>query len=140
MRTTKAVKDPKGALLELLKIKKLMQKNTVMVVFDGFSGSLSGEGRESGNTNIIYSCSVSADEKIRRMLEGAKNPANIVVVSDDKEVKLSARINRARSMGIEEFLAAPKPRPNRKEGLPEAELSAQECRKINDELEKLWLN
>jgi len=74
------------------------------------------------------------------MVEESADRKNIVVVSDDKEIKFMAKTMGARHMGIEDFIA-PKSRSQRR-GNGEAlkvELSYIQMHKINQELRKLWL-
>ncbi len=73
------------------------------------------------------------------MVEASKNPKNIVVVSDDREIKFFVKSVGARSIGVEEFIH-PEGKPQRKkEDLIKSELNFSQISKINQELKALWL-
>ena len=95
---------------------------------------------------MVFSRGDSADNVIRRMLEKAAQPLEVVVVSDDREVLFFARQSRARAMGVSEFLGEDKqPRgAHGKTGKPEPaaekpELSGNEQERINREFRDIWL-
>ncbi len=89
---------------------------------------------------VVFSREESADERIKKLLELIPNPRNVVVVSDDKEIKFFARASRAKVESAEDFLvSASRSSPKIKE-LPEAEISYTQKHKINEELKKLWLS
>jgi len=98
-------KDPRIALLELIKRKKLCGslKNRVILVFDGYPPALAS-GYCAANAQILFSKDNSADEKIRKMLESCAHPKATVVVSDDREVKFYAKNAGAKALGIVEFM------------------------------------
>jgi len=135
--------DLKAARLLLLKFiqEKRPQgsaKNKVTVVFDGRSDVYS--------SSLDYACEViftkdeSADEKIKHLVSISKNPKNIVVVSEDKEIKFFIRALGARSLPIKEFLFASK--KNKKHLLDDsfkAHLPATQAAAITAELRKIWL-
>jgi len=114
-----------------------MLKNKVTVVFDGFSNF--SPDTDGTNITLIYSHDESADEVIKRMVERAKNPKNIIVVSDDKEIRLTSRLNHARVMKVEEFLVPRKARTTKNGEPRDLELTSSQSRAINDELKRLWL-
>ncbi|MDD5255462.1 MAG: NYN domain-containing protein [Candidatus Omnitrophica bacterium] len=142
-------RDSRLSLLEFIRSQRLCGsvRNKVTVVFDGFSSPedfacLSGKlGIE-----VVFSRGDSADNVIRRMLEKAAQPLEVVVVSDDREVLFFARQSRARAMGVGEFLGEDKqPRGARgKTGKADPaaekpELSGNEQERINREFRDIWL-
>ncbi len=132
--------SPAQAIQFLIREKRLTGslKNKVILVFDGYPAQGEPAGGYSG-INLIYSRKVSADEIIKQIVEESTNRGNIVVVSDDKEIKLTARFLRARHMGVEEFIGAKEKAPRREEPLSKPELNYSQAHKINEELKKLWL-
>ena len=132
-------KNERHGLLEFIRSKRPCgsRKNRVTVVFDGYSG----EGRaQEEDIEIIFSCDISADEKIRRILEAGPKNRNVVVVSDDRQVREFCRLYNATALGVEEFLA-PKERRAAGNGAESAkpELTFSQMEKINRELKNLWL-
>ncbi|MCU0666927.1 MAG: NYN domain-containing protein [Candidatus Omnitrophica bacterium] len=113
--------------------------NSVTVVWDGFAPSQMSRDLYSG-VIFVFSSDISADDKIRNMLEEAENTKNIIVVSDDKQVQASARLFKARYQRIEEFLKpAAKAFRQKRDGasLSDKLTHAQQCQ-INKELLNLW--
>ena len=131
--------DPRPALLNLIKTEKLTGsvQNQVDIVFDGYPREV---GAAQGQwANVIYSRDISADERIRKMLEASNNPKRVIVVSDDKEIRSNARIFGARHLSVEDFLASDKKRDVGKRQNAEPEISFTAKHKINEELRKIWL-
>jgi len=65
---------------------------------------------------------------------------NIVVVSNDKEVRFIVKSLGAKCAGIEDFIS-PKKKTQREssKGILKPELSYSQMHRINQELRKLWL-
>lgn len=136
----KKTRDPRQALLELIKTKKLCgsPNNKIVVVFDGYPDSSADKVDEYG-IDIVFSRKETADTKIKRMVETHGNARNIAVVSDDKEIKFFIRALGARPVGVEEFIC-PQDKPQaRHKDIFKPELSYTETEKINRELKKIWL-
>ncbi|MBI4982952.1 MAG: NYN domain-containing protein [Candidatus Omnitrophica bacterium] len=139
----KNIKDQRFALLELIKSHKLTgsQKNKVLVVFDGFPDASARSLRED-SFEVIFSCDDSADKKIMQMVESSQNPKNIVVVSDDREIKFFVKSCGAAALGIEEFIIPKNNKAVSKKELDaiKTELSFSQVHEINEELKKLWID
>ncbi len=138
----KKIKDQRLALLEFIRIRRLTgsPKNRVTVVFDGYPDARETAGLDTiGAVDIIFSRRETADERIRKMVEDAGNPKNIVVVSDDKEIKFFVRAYGAKPLAIKDFIADKKRGFEREEDLWEAKLGFAEMHKINEELRQIWL-
>ncbi len=134
--------------MEFIRTKKscASPKNKVTVVFDGYSAAVLESRCNYSGIDIVFSKDISADEKIKAMLEKAANPRLLIVVSDDKEVKFFARSAGAKAAGVEEFIAAKttqrgalRPKGKLRSGLLKPELTYVEMSKINRELRDLWL-
>lgn len=132
------------ALLDLIRAKKLARslKNKITVVFDGYPSSEDSQDlyNDNANINIIFSRKITADEKIKKIVEESANPRTIVVVSDDNEIKFMVKSQGARQMGIEDFIA-PEEKSQRqpRRDLLKPELSYSQIHQINEELRKIWL-
>ena len=136
----KKTKDPQRALLEFIKNRRWGKdsKSKITVVFDGYP-KVSAQNLEKTDINVVFSREETADARIKRMVETSKNPKNIVVVSDDREIKFFIKSIGARSIGVEEFIN-PEEKPQRKkEDLIKPELNFSQISKINQELKALWL-
>ncbi|MFH0913359.1 MAG: NYN domain-containing protein [Candidatus Omnitrophota bacterium] len=137
-------KDSRRALLTLIKTRRLAGslRNKVTVVFDGYPG-LSSKDLGGFGIDVIFSQKETADARIKRMVEAQGNPRNVVVVSDDKEIKFFIKAVGARSIGVEDFLYPDrhkqKPQENEKD-LFKPELSYSQMDKINQELKTIWLH
>jgi predicted RNA-binding protein with PIN domain len=125
------------ALIRLIKTRRLCGKNKAIIVFDGFPPA-SEVTPEDSEVSVIFSRSLSADEKIKSIIEKASNPKNIVVVSDDKEIKFIVKAIGAKPLSVEKFIN-PQSRTRGKKLEPEAELSFSQMEDINKELRKIWL-
>jgi len=136
----KKIKDPQRALLEFIKDRRLgkKSKSEITVVFDGYP-KVSAQNLEETDINVVFSREETADARIKRMVETSKNPKNIVVISDDREIILFVKSIGSRSIGVEEFIN-PQVKPQRKkEDLIKPELNYSQISKINQELKALWL-
>ncbi|MCX5710407.1 MAG: NYN domain-containing protein, partial [Candidatus Omnitrophica bacterium] len=138
-KARKSLADPRQALVSLIKTNRLSgsPRNQVDIVFDGYPRE--GGAAESSGLNIIYSRDISADERIRKMLEAAVNPKSIVVVSDDKEVRSFASIFGAQHVSVEVFLVSKEESAICKRQNAEPEIGYTAKHKINEELRKIWL-
>ena len=108
------------------------KNNKVVVFFDGKSDELFSE-REF---EIVYSGYQTADEMIKKRIENTKNKKQIVVVSDDREIRDFAKSEGAISTRTSEFLAKAKKEAKRAQANP---VSDVHMREITAELEKIWV-
>ncbi|MCX5704284.1 MAG: NYN domain-containing protein, partial [Candidatus Omnitrophica bacterium] len=93
------------------------------------------------NACIIFSRKISADEKIKMLVEETANRKSTVVVSDDKEIIFMVRSLGAHPMSVAGFIGAKeksRPRVSREEA-QDIELNYSQRHRINEELKKLWL-
>ncbi len=136
----KGFTDSRSSLIQLIKTKKSSSPhNKFWVIFDGYPGE-SLDNQEKGNIMVIFSRRESADERIKKLLELIPNPKNVIVVSDDKEIKFFARSCRAKAESAEDFLALKDKVGHKRGESPETEISYTQKHKINEELKKLWLS
>lgn len=129
------------AILAFIKAKRLTgsPKNKVILVFDGYPKSHPADYDDS-NVSFIFSRKVSADEKIKAIVEESSQRKNTVVVSDDKEIKFIVKSLGAQYQGIEKFIRAKeKSQDRQKKELLKQELNYSQMQKINEELKKIWL-
>ncbi|MCX5712329.1 MAG: NYN domain-containing protein [Candidatus Omnitrophica bacterium] len=131
--------DCRISLLEFIRLNKLngSSNNQVITVFDGYP-PYSPFLYEHKNFKVIFSCDISADQKIKNILEESVNKKNIIVVSDDKEIIFFARQCRAQVEGAGNFLSKAKKDENQLKN-PGSGLSYTQAHDINEELRKKWL-
>ncbi|MFH1413893.1 MAG: NYN domain-containing protein [Candidatus Omnitrophota bacterium] len=135
----KKYKDSRLSLLEFIRRNKLTGslKNRVIVVFDGYPDS-----RESDNLtsiSVIYSRKISADEKIIKIIQGYSDHKNIIVVSDDKEIRFSVRPYGVKILGVAEFINKKARSIYREDPSLKPELTHTLMHQINQELRQIWL-
>jgi predicted RNA-binding protein with PIN domain len=75
------------------------RKVTVSLHFDGFEN----ESIKVPGIKIIYSCSITADERVRREIERSNNPKTIILVTSDNNLAEFARVCSCRVISSEEF-------------------------------------
>jgi len=125
-------------LLRFIATKKLCGKNRATIIFDGYPHAADSPEDED-NISVVFSRSQSADEKIKKIVESFGNPKNIVVVSDDNEIRFFVRSAGAKAMGVEEFINRADNSASKKVMPPEAELTFSQMEEINRELREKWL-
>ncbi len=137
--------DVRLALIRLIKDNRLCgsRNNAVAVVFDGVCPTGAEQINDQG-PRVYFSRAVSADDLIRELVERARNPRIIVVVSDDKQVCFLSRACGARTMGVADFLGqgrsqAAAGQKTRASDAGAPEITHSQMHKVNKELRKLWL-
>ena len=136
----KKIHDSRISLLDFIRVNRLCgsRNNKIIVVFDGYPDSR--YLNFDSEAEVIFSRKESADEKIKRMVAESGNVKNIVVVSDDREIKFMVKSLGARCLGIEEFVKSKeKSKAQRNDELISQELNYSQMYKINQELRKIWL-
>jgi predicted RNA-binding protein with PIN domain len=117
-------------------------RNRLIVVFDGSSQVFGCMDHRS--FEIIFTSGESADEKIKEMVCADKNPKNIVVVTNDRDLGYSVRRQGARIMSCAEFLklsgVVKKVRQAAAKELDAKNiLNIVQREKITEECRKIWL-
>jgi len=140
VRGNKNIKEPSLTAVRAIKTGRLTGslKNKVCLVFDGYP---SPEAEKSdSHIEIVFSRKITADEKIRKMVEESGMRKNIVVVSSDREIKMAVKSLGARCISVEEFICEKKKFsvPRDKETF-KSDLNYSQIERINQELKKLWL-
>ncbi len=139
------------ALLDFIKFKKPCgsPKNKISVVFDGYPPANSRHSFDQAEINVIYSQEITADARIKAMLDICQNPKIVIVVSDDREIQFFAKSAGAKAAGVEEFIHSAKLDPDSlrlkgnlktlRDDLLKPELNYTQANQINKEFRKLWL-
>lgn len=123
------------ALIRFIKNNRLTgsKNNKVTLVFDGFFDG--EEIRAEKEFQLIFSGDKSADEVIIERVRRYKNKKQIVVVSDDREIKTLVKSLGANVLKVAEFL-----KRKEKKLLQENKPIGYELqREITEELRRVWL-
>ncbi len=125
---------PHQALINYIRKNKLTgsKNNKVLIVFDG---RLNFEAmQQRGSFEILFSGESTADDLIKKRLSRMKNKKEVIIVSDDRELRDAARTEGARSCRIADFIKVKaKPRECEKE------INSTLAREITEEMRKIWL-
>jgi predicted RNA-binding protein with PIN domain len=124
---------PHETLIHYIKKNKLTgsKNNKVIVVFDGRFRDLNEKEFE-----VVFSGEASADELIKKKLDKIKIKSEVIVVSDDKQIREFTIKSRAKSYRVQAFLS-PKKTPDKKEEAKDISYPLQ--REITEEMRKIWL-
>lgn len=139
--------EARAALIQVIRQRHLAgsSRNQVMVVFDG-KNDVWGEPHV-GPEKIIFTSGETADDYIKRFVEEAVQPHELVVVTNDGELGCYVRKVGARLMGVDDFLT--KGRADKKDGPVSGKMKKVQVEKnitnmmernINAEFEDIWIN
>ncbi len=142
-----SLEDGRSALLKILSFQRPQgsARNDVTVVFDGRSDVWGPT--PSGPTKVVFTSGETADEYIKRAVEGAKDLKNVVVVTNDGEICCYVRKLGAKVLSVLEFLTlrSGAGSRNRSQSGVSGELKKQKHiprvtqSQINKELEDIWI-
>ncbi len=125
-------------------------RNSVTVVFDGKEDIWGGESPAAAEVRVLFSKGESADDLIKRMVEGVDRAGETVLVTDDRDLGIYCKAHGARLWSVAQFLAQARKtgavlktgvrfkgaRPDAAEGKV---ISDRTANQINTELSRLWL-
>jgi len=125
---------PHLALVRYIKAHRLTGSivNKVIIVFDGFPKP---EVLADKTYQILFSLERKADEVIKERITAIKNKSQVIVVSDDREIRDCVRREKVTSLRTYDFLA------KKKERRPEEgkDISYPLQHEITEELRKIWI-
>jgi predicted RNA-binding protein with PIN domain len=130
-----ALRDRREKLLRFIEDRRPQGSSShrVTVVFDG-RADVSSPGWP-GSTRVIFSSGRDADHVIKELVDDLSNPAEAVVVTDDRAIQRWVRGVGARVLAVKDFLSAgagpSKPRSG-------GRLDPKDVDAINEELWNLW--
>ncbi len=127
--------SPHSSLIHYIKKNKLTgsRNNRVVIVFDGKTNYEAADEREF---KIVFSHGESADEIIKMRVRNAENKSEIIVVSDDREIRDFIKREGAESWRICDFITSKK-KMQTSEKTKDISYALQ--REITEELRKIWL-
>jgi len=124
---------PQADLIAYIRKHRLIgsSRNRALICFDGYPP----QGyTASHDFKIMFSGLDSADDLIRSRVDNEPNPAKILVVTDDRQIRDYARTKKVSSLYCREFLC-PKPVAG-KENTKDISYSLQS--EITEEMRKIW--
>ncbi|MBL0059639.1 MAG: NYN domain-containing protein [Elusimicrobia bacterium] len=130
-----ALRDRREKLLRFIEDRRPQgsASHRVTVVFDG-RADVSSPGWP-GTTRVIFSPGKDADQVIKDLVDELSNPAEAVVVTDDRAIQRWVRGVGARVLAVKDFLSAGAgPSKPRSAG----RLDPKDVDAINEELWNLW--
>ncbi len=136
-----SISDSRALLIHFIKVYRPQGSlnNKISVFFDGRPGISSLQ--KDSSIDIIISYDSSADDNIKDFVKKSSNPKNIVVVSDDRDIKLYSRSLGAKIRPVDEFVNKLKKRAKGPTDTPtlKQDVSAKEALQITNELKHIWL-
>ncbi|MCK4859119.1 MAG: NYN domain-containing protein [Candidatus Omnitrophica bacterium] len=131
----KTLRGEREGLIKFIEQKRPQGKNEITVIFDGQEKVFPFQQKERG-VRVVFSRGISADDKIKKMVE-KRDAKQVVVVSDDKEIIFYVRSLGAKVLSVKEFVE--KGLPKKREVFSEEKKMPQQTGEITAELEKIWL-
>ena len=127
---------PRADLIHFIKKHKLTGSvnNKVTVVFDG---APSREIISERGFKVIYSDRCSADDLIIAQIKKTKNTSQLIVVSDDREIRDCAKSHGIRSVKVLDFINPKK--LNKSKEKEQKDISYTLQKEITDQMRKIWL-
>lgn len=124
---------PHYDLIHYIKKNKLTgsKNNKVIIVFDG---KVNPDVAREMEFEIIFSRDRCADDVIIERVRRMKNKSEVVVVSDDREIRYAVKQERAKSYRIADFVKI-----KIKKQKNEKEISWELQKEITQEMSKIWL-
>ena len=133
------IQGEREKLIAFVKNQERLFKHKVIIFFDG-SNSFGSEDLSSKNCKVVFTYGGSADDAIIAFVIKHKNPRDIVVVTNDRELQNKAKANGCRIETNEQFYFRQitprktiKPKGHSDKKLP------SDAGKITEELARLWL-
>lgn len=133
--------SPHAALIGFIRKRGLRGSfnNRIIIVFDGHEAS----GINESEFQIVFSKNYTADDVIKRMIEKhSKKDGELIVVSDDNEVRNAARAHDKKYISVEEFTKSAKQKKGAAAGKDPArdpKLDPDIADEITNELKKIWM-
>ncbi len=112
-------------------------RNRVTVVFDGRDNALYRQKHSSVPVSVLYSDNKEADEIIIRMVKNAKRSSEIIVVSDDREIKEMVSMMGAETLPVKEFFKSLTQKKKRHEE-EKPDPTSKAGKEITEEMKKVW--
>jgi len=123
--------------------------NKVTIIFDGGPGLPGGILTSRSNLSVLFSGESSADDWIKQKVEDSTNKKQIIVVTDDRDIKYAVSASGSKTISVKRFLSmgkisggsASRSQAYKVKGSasPDKIISKVVEAKINEEMKKIWL-
>jgi predicted RNA-binding protein with PIN domain len=129
--------SPRSDLIQFIRTNRLVgsSNNKIIIVFDGHQTPDTPTEREY---KIVFSNDRSADDVIKERISKTKNKRQLIVVSDDREIRDYAKMEGAISMRIQDFLKRGTAREKKRSG-DGRDINPSKMIEITEELKKIWV-
>jgi len=127
---------PHRDLIQYIRINKLTgsRNNKVIIVFDGRPDQLVQQ--QENIFEVIFSFQRTADEIIIQRVNRIQNKSQVIVVSDDRQIRDAIKVAGAKSSRTADFIKL----KNKVEKDEKAkDISYVWAREVTEELRKIWL-
>ena len=112
-------------------------RNRVTIVFDGTAGVVFNQKHFYAPINVIFAKNESADDLIIRMVKAEKNSGEIIVVTDDREVREKTQSLGCSTLSVLQFFKdLTKKKETEEKEKPEPD--SKEGENITEEMKKEW--
>ncbi|OGS21791.1 MAG: hypothetical protein A2252_06595 [Elusimicrobia bacterium RIFOXYA2_FULL_39_19] len=136
------LKDGREGLINILKYQRPQgnTRNKATIVFDGKGDDfLFSITKITGdNIDVMFSQNESADDHIQRMVKRSSKPGDIVVVTDDRDLRSSCKIHGAQLLYVKEFIKPKQKYSVPAKNQPKQQISQKDELALDRELRKLW--
>ena len=138
-QSKKKLKFSRNALIQFIESYRPQGslKNKITIVFDGKEDIL--PYKIDTSCEIIFTRKESADDRIKRIVEKSKNPKQVIVVTDDRELRFFVRRLKAKLMNVTEFISVKDKAEERQAREDKKVIPANIERAITEELRNIWL-
>lgn len=139
----KKIKEGRLGLIKMLQASTQLKKQAITIVFDGYDDSGGQIIREG--FKVIFSANLSADDKIKNLVERSHDKRQIVVVTDDKEILFFVKALGANILKVADFIfwisgrQAQERNKSSQVQDDDKSLDYRQVLDINRELKKRWL-
>lgn len=133
----KRLRSQREGLIRLLEIAQAQNRRLkdLTVIFDGKANILALPVHSA--VKVVFSKGKCADKEIKEIVQCSNYARDIGVVSDDREIRSYARTLGAKKISVKEFLKMVFASFGEQHIF---KLDETEAKKINQELEKIWLH
>jgi predicted RNA-binding protein with PIN domain len=133
------IDSERDKLITFVRNSKKLFKHTVIIFFDG-SSPFTSNISSSKNCKVVFTWEKSADDAIIDFIIKHKNPKEIIVVTNDRELQNKSKANGCRIETNEQFyfrITSP-PKKIKPKGHSDKKIPSN-AQKITEELARLWL-
>lgn len=135
----KKLENKRNRLIKILNQRHKMFGG-ITVVFDGKDEVEGSYIKQKSAVKVVYTKGESADDWIKSAIEKNKNPREIMLATDDREVRDFARMRGCKYISSPDFIEKIIPRQKELPHEPEKDtfVDSEKAKAITEELKKKW--